>query len=83
MIPVLYWPSINTTTLASALEFNEGLYGKNLCLSRNYDAALNNRMLWAETEISNREIVLNRIHLSAIGEVMNQMIGSAVGYVQK
>ncbi len=71
-------PSINTTTLAISVEFNEGLYGKNLLLIKDYDAALiTDLLMGGDGNIEPGNIVLTEIHLSAIGEVMNQMIGSA------
>ena len=71
-------PSINTSTLAISVEFNEGLFGKNLLLLKDYDAALiTDLLMGGDGNIDQGNIVLTEIHLSAIGEVMNQMIGSA------
>jgi flagellar motor switch protein FliN/FliY len=71
-------PSLNATTLAICVEFNEGLYGKNLLLIKDYDAAIiTDLLMGGDGNIEQDNVVLTEIHISAIGEVMNQMIGSA------
>jgi len=58
--------------------YTEGLNGDNLLILKEYDVALiTNSLLGESTDIDPNNIELNEIHLSAIGEVMNQMIGSS------
>ncbi|MPM03699.1 hypothetical protein SDC9_49966 [bioreactor metagenome] len=64
--------------LAISVEFVEGLYGKNLLLLKNYDAALiTDLLMGGDGTIDKDNFVLTDIHLSAVSEVMNQMMGSA------
>lgn len=64
--------------LAISVEFVEGLYGKNLLILKDYDAALiTDLLMGGEGSVDQNNIVLTEIHLSAVSEVMNQMIGSA------
>lgn len=64
--------------LAISVEFVEGLYGKNLLILKDYDAALiTDLLMGGEGSVDQNNVVLTEIHLSAVSEVMNQMIGSA------
>jgi flagellar motor switch protein FliN/FliY len=64
--------------LAISVEFKEGMYGKNLLIIKDYDAAIiTDLLMGGEGHVDKGKIVLNEIHLSAMSEVMNQMIGSA------
>lgn len=64
--------------LAISVEFVQGLYGKNLLLLKDYDAALiTDLLMGGEGSVDKDNIVLTDIHLSAVSEVMNQMMGSA------
>jgi flagellar motor switch protein FliN/FliY len=64
--------------LAISVEFTEGMFGKNLLIIKDYDAAvITDLLMGGEGNIDRNKIVLNEIHLSAMSEVMNQMIGSA------
>jgi len=64
--------------LAITVEFVEGLYGKNLLILKDYDAALiTDLLMGGEGGVDRNNIVLTEIHLSAVSEVMNQMMGSA------
>lgn len=60
------------------VNYTEGLTGKNLLILKDYDVALiTNLLLGEEGDIDPDNIELNETHLSAIREVMNQMIGSS------
>lgn len=64
--------------LAISVEFIEGVYGKNLLILKDYDAALiTDLLMGGEGQVDKSNIVLTEIHLSAVSEVMNQMIGAA------
>ena len=64
--------------LAISVEFTDGVYGKNLLIIKDYDAAMiTDLLMGGEGSVEADKIVLNEIHLSAMSEVMNQMIGSA------
>lgn len=64
--------------LAISVEFVEGLYGKNLLLLKDYDAALiTDLLMGGGGGVEKDNVVLTEIHLSAVSEVMNQMMGSA------
>jgi flagellar motor switch protein FliN/FliY len=64
--------------LAISVEFTEGMFGKNLLIIKDYDAAvITDLLMGGEGHVDRNKIVLNEIHLSAMSEVMNQMIGSA------
>ena len=64
--------------MAIKVEFTTGVIGKNLLVLRDYDAALiTDLLMGGEGKIDREGVVLNEIHISAISEVMNQMIGSA------
>jgi len=60
------------------VNYIEGLTGKNLLILKDYDVALiTNLLLGEETEIDPDNVDLDETHISAIREVMNQMIGSS------
>ena len=64
--------------LAISVEFTEGVFGKNLLVIKDYDAAvITDLLMGGEGHVEKDNIILNEIHLSAMSEVMNQMIGSA------
>lgn len=64
--------------LAISVEFTEGMFGKNLLIIKDLDAAIiTDLLMGGEGVVEKNKIVLNEIHLSAMSEVMNQMIGSA------
>lgn len=64
--------------VVSEIKYTEGLEGDNLLILKEYDVALiTNLMLGDDTEIDRDNISLTEIHMSAIGEVMNQMVGSS------
>ena len=64
--------------LAVNVEFTQGVQGKNLLIIKDYDAAvITDLLMGGEGEVDRNRIILNEIHLSAMSEVMNQMIGSA------
>ena len=60
------------------VNYIEGLTGKNLLVLKDYDVALiTNLLLGEEGEIDPDHVELDETHLSAIREVMNQMVGSS------
>ena len=64
--------------LAIEVEYTSGLEGKNLLIIKDYDAAvITDLMMGGNGEVEKENIELDEIHLSAMSEVMNQMIGSA------
>lgn len=64
--------------LAISVEFTEGVFGKNLLIIKDYDAAvITDLLMGGEGQVERDNVVLNEIHLSAMSEVMNQMIASA------
>ena len=64
--------------LAVSVEYTGGMYGRNLLIIKDYDAAvITDLLMGGEGQVDRNKVVLNEIHLSAMGEVMNQMIGSA------
>lgn len=64
--------------LAINVEYTSGIRGENLLLVKDYDAAIiTDLMMGGEGEVDADDIELDEIHLSAMSEVMNQMIGSA------
>ena len=64
--------------LAISVEFIDGLVGKNLLVLSDYDAALiTDLLMGGDGVINKKEFELSEIHLSAMSEVMNQMMGSA------
>ncbi len=64
--------------VVSEIKYVAGLEGDNLLILQEYDVArITNLMLGDEGEVDKDNIELNEIHMSAIGEVMNQMVGSS------
>ncbi len=64
--------------VVAEVKYIEGLKGDNLLLLKEYDVALiTNVLLGEDTNIDPNNIDLNDIHMSAMNEVMNQMVGSS------
>jgi flagellar motor switch protein FliN/FliY len=64
--------------LAVSVGYQDGLEGKNLLILKDVDAAvITDVMMGGDGNIDKENIVLTEIHLSAISEIMNQMIGSS------
>lgn len=64
--------------VVSEIKYTRGLEGNNLLILKEYDVAkITNLMLGDEEEIDPDNIELTEIHMSAIGEIMNQMVGSS------
>lgn len=64
--------------LAVSVGYSEGLEGKNLLILKDVDAAIiTDVMMGGDGNIDKENIVLTDIHMSAISEIMNQMIGSS------
>jgi len=64
--------------LAVSVGYLDGLEGKNLLILKDVDAAvITDVMMGGDGNIDKDNIVLSEIHLSAISEIMNQMIGSS------
>lgn len=61
------------------VKYTEGISGKNLLMLKEYDVALMTDILMGGdgSSISIDNIVLDEMHMSAIREVMNQMVGSS------
>lgn len=63
--------------VAVSVSYTEGIEGDNLLLLKEEDAAVITDLLMGGEGIIQGDIVLDEIHLSAISELMNQMVGSA------
>lgn len=64
--------------LAISVEYTQGIFGKNLLIIKDYDAAvITDLLMGGEGHVEHDNIILNEIHISAMSEVMNQMIGSS------
>lgn len=64
--------------LAVSVGYSEGIQGKNLLILKDVDAAIiTDVMMGGDGNIDKDNIVLTDIHMSAISEIMNQMIGSS------
>ena len=63
----------------SEIKYTKGLEGDNLLILKEYDVALITSVMLGEdvNEIDPDNIELTEIHMSAIGEIMNQMVGSS------
>ncbi len=60
------------------VNYTQGLMGKNLLILKDHDVALiTNFLLGEEDDIDPDNVTLDETHLSAIREVMNQMVGSS------
>ena len=68
----------NCPFLAVSVGYSEGLEGKNLLILKDVDAAIiTDVMMGGDGNIDKDNVVLTDIHMSAISEIMNQMIGSS------
>ena len=68
----------NCPFLAVSVGYSEGLEGKNLLILKDVDAAIiTDVMMGGDGKIDKDNVVLTDIHMSAISEIMNQMIGSS------
>lgn len=60
------------------VEYTEGLEGVNLLIINDRDAAvISDLMMGGDGDVKEEDYELDEIHLSAVGEAMNQMMGSA------
>ena len=59
------------------VEYTEGITGKNLLLLKEYDAAVITDVLMGGEGTVEEPIELTELHMSAINEIMNQMIGAS------
>ncbi len=59
------------------VEYIEGIIGKNLLLLKETDAAMITDVLLGGEGVAEEPVVLGELHMSAINEIMNQMIGSS------
>jgi flagellar motor switch protein FliN/FliY len=70
--------------LVVSVEFVEGVLGKNLLVLRDYDAAVITDLLMGGTGTVDKDnLEITELHLSAMSEIMNQMIGSAATAMSK
>ncbi|MDR0935958.1 MAG: flagellar motor switch phosphatase FliY [Oscillospiraceae bacterium] len=65
------------------VEYVKGIEGKNLLLLKEYDAALITDLLMGGDGHVEEPIELNELHMSAVSEVMNQMIGASATSLSK
>ncbi len=66
------------------VDYTQGISGKNVLILEEYDVAvMTNRLMGSEEEVSREGIELDDMHLSAIREVMNQMVGSSATSLSK
>ncbi len=63
--------------IAVEVQYTEGVLGNNLLLLREYDAAVITDLMMGGDGKVEMPIELSELHLSAISEVMNQMVGSS------
>lgn len=79
-VTVLSWKELSeqysTNYVAVKVEYTEGLFGANLLVLKENDAKIITDLMMGG-DGSNTAGDLTDLHLSAIGEAMNQMIGSA------
>ncbi|MCL1829218.1 MAG: flagellar motor switch phosphatase FliY [Oscillospiraceae bacterium] len=59
------------------VEYTEGITGDNLLLLKEYDAAVITDVLMGGEGVIEEPIEFNELHMSAMNEIMNQMIGSS------
>lgn len=59
------------------VEYTEGISGKNLLLLKKYDAALITDILMGGDGSVAEPVELDELHMSAMNEIMNQMIGAS------
>lgn len=65
------------------VKYIEGIEGKNLLLLKEPDAAIITDVLMGGDGSVNEPIELNELHMSAISEIMNQMIGASATALSK
>jgi flagellar motor switch protein FliN/FliY len=65
------------------VQYTSGIQGKNLLLLKEPDAALITDLLMGGEGKIEEPVVLNEMHMSAISEIMNQMIGAAATALAK
>lgn len=65
------------------VKYTSGIEGKNLLLLKEPDAALITDLLMGGEGKIEEPVVLNEMHMSAISEIMNQMIGAAATTLAK
>ncbi len=64
--------------LAVSVGYVEGIFGKNLLILKDSDAMqITDLMMGGDGNVDTSETALTEIHLSAISEIMNQMVGSS------
>ncbi|MDR1117652.1 MAG: flagellar motor switch phosphatase FliY [Oscillospiraceae bacterium] len=66
-----------------AVEYTKGIEGKNLLLLKEDDAALITDILMGGDGNVELPVELNELHMSAISEIMNQMIGASATALSK
>lgn len=79
-VSVVTWDELSkeytTPFVAVQVHYKEGLQGSNLLIMKEDDVKIITDLMMGGTGTSNSEPI-NDLHLSAIGEAMNQMIGSS------
>lgn len=79
-VSVVTWEELSKTYeipyVAVQVHYKEGLQGSNLLIMKEDDVRIITDLMMGGTGINNSEPI-NDLHLSAIGEAMNQMIGSS------
>ena len=66
-----------TPLVVVEVEYTEGILGKNLLLLKEQDAAMITDVLMGGDGTVTEPIELSELHMSAINEIMNQMIGAS------
>jgi flagellar motor switch protein FliN/FliY len=72
-----------TPFIVVEVQYTEGILGKNLFMLKEYDAALITDLLMGGEGVVEEPIELNELHMSAISEIMNQMIGASATALSK
>ena len=79
-VSVVTWEELSkeydTPYVAVQVHYKEGLQGSNLLIMKEDDVRIITDLMMGGTGVNNSEPI-NDLHLSAIGEAMNQMIGSS------
>lgn len=65
------------------VQYVEGIYGKNMLMLKDRDAALITDLLMGGEGVVQDPVELNELHMSAISEIMNQMIGASATALSK
>ncbi|NLT57785.1 MAG: flagellar motor switch phosphatase FliY [Clostridiales bacterium] len=65
------------------VKYIEGIEGKNLLLIKEKDAALITELLMGGDGENIEQVELNELHISALNEIMNQMIGASATALSK